>query len=155
MDRHTFPDVAVLSEHECWELLRSVATGRLAVMHGDGPDIFPLNYVVDHGTLVFRTGEGTKVTALTQSPQVAFEVDGFGATTGQAWSVVIKGRAESIGGLYEGLEALTLPLTPWQDGSKPHFVRIVPVEVTGRRFAVVDPAVWHNPLADVHPQAPE
>lgn len=155
MDENIFPEVTVLNEHECWELLRSVTTGRLAVIRGEGPDIFPLNYVVDHGTVVFRTGDGAKIAALTESPQVAFEVDGFGADTGEAWSVVIKGLAERISDLYEGLDALTLPLAPWQDGSKRRFVRIVPTEVTGRRFAVVDPAVWHNPLADVPAQAPE
>lgn len=155
MDEHTFPEVTVLNEHECWNLLRSVTTGRLAVIHDGQPDVFPLNYVVDHGTVVFRTGDGTKIAALTQSPQVAFETDGFTAGTGEAWSVVIKGLAEQISDLYEGLDALTLPLAPWQDGTKHHFVRILPTEVTGRQFAVVDPRVWHNPLADVPAQAPE
>lgn len=149
------PEVTVLNEHECWELLRSAATGRLAVIRDDAPDVFPLNYVVDHGTVVFRTGSGAKIAAMTESPRVAFEVDGFGADTGEAWSVVIKGLAERISDLYEGLEALTLPLAPWQDGVKRHFVRVVPTEVTGRRFSVVDAAVWHNPLADVPAQAPE
>lgn len=155
MDDQTNSEVAVLNEHECWTLLRSSTTGRLAVISGEGPDIFPLNYVVDHGTLVFRTNAGAKISALEQTPQVAFEVDGYRADTGQVWSVVIKGGAELITSLYEGLDALVLPLAPWQAGAKPHFVRIVPTTVTGRRFAVVNPDVWHNPLADAPAQAPE
>lgn len=155
MADQTPPEVTVLNEHECWTLLRSTTTGRLAVINGDGPDIFPLNYVVDHGTLVFRTGAGTKVTALERTPQAAFEVDGYAADTAQAWSVVVKGSAESINSLYEGLDALVLPLAPWQAGAKHHFMRIVPTEVTGRKFAVADAGIWHNALADTPAQAPE
>ncbi|MEO7124690.1 MAG: pyridoxamine 5'-phosphate oxidase family protein [Nakamurella sp.] len=155
MDGQPHPNVSVLNEHECWELLRSISTGRLAVSSDDGPNIFPLNYVVDHGAIVFRTGEGSKAAALTASPQVAFEVDGYDSDTTQAWSVVIKGEAESIDGLYEGLDALTLPLAPWHAGEKHRFVRIVPTELTGRRFTVVDAKTWHNPLADAPVSAPE
>ena len=36
-------------------------------------------------------------------------------------------------------EALDLPLFPWHASPKPRFVRIEPVEVTGRRFHVVEP----------------
>jgi uncharacterized protein len=45
----------------CWALLRSQEAGRLAVLIADRPEIFPINYVVDHGTVVFRTAEGTKL----------------------------------------------------------------------------------------------
>jgi nitroimidazol reductase NimA-like FMN-containing flavoprotein (pyridoxamine 5'-phosphate oxidase superfamily) len=155
MDGQSNFEVTVLNEPECWTLLRSSSTGRLAVISGEGPDIFPLNYVVDHGTLVFRTGAGAKINALQQTSQVAFEVDGYHPDTGQVWSVVIKGGAERITSLYEGLDALVLPLAPWQAGVKPHFVRIVPTAMTGRRFTVVDPDIWHNPLAEAPAQAPE
>lgn len=155
MDDQLHPEVAILNEHECWELLRSVGTGRLAVSSDDGPNIFPLNYVVDHGAIVFRTGEGTKIRAITDSPQVAFEVDGYDEDNGQAWSVVIKGQTEFISSLHEGLEALVLPLAPWQAGAKRRFVRVVPTEVTGRRFTVVDAETWHNPLADAPVSSPE
>src|SRR5680860_1471871 len=44
-----------LLQEECWRLLREASVGRLAVWHGDGPDIFPINYATDHGTVIFRT----------------------------------------------------------------------------------------------------
>ena len=78
----------------CWNLLRSAEVGRLAVSIKDQPDIFPINFVVDHGTVVFRTAEGTKLAAAVLGRGVAFEADGFDAGAGEAWSVVIKGRAE-------------------------------------------------------------
>ena len=55
--------MTILEENTCWELLRDAEVGRLAVSIGERPDIFPVNFVVDHGSIVFRTAEGTKLAA--------------------------------------------------------------------------------------------
>ena len=47
--------VVELDESACWGLLRSVEVGRLAVVVNHRPEIFPINFVVDHATVVFRT----------------------------------------------------------------------------------------------------
>ena len=60
--------------------------------------------------------------------------DGYDATDGEAWSVVVKGKARLIENMFEYLEAEELPLFPWHLGSKPNIVRIEPEDVTGRRF---------------------
>lgn len=136
-----------LPAHACWALLHTTAIGRLAVWAGDHPDIFPLNFVTDHGTIVFRSGAGTKVaSALTETP-VALEIDGYESDTSKAWSVVVKGRAESIKVGHELMATLELPLFPWQAGVKGHFLRIVPQAVTGRRFPIADPEAWASPVA--------
>jgi nitroimidazol reductase NimA-like FMN-containing flavoprotein (pyridoxamine 5'-phosphate oxidase superfamily) len=127
--------VEVLSEKECWDLLCDSVVGRLAVIAGGSPDIFPVNPVVDHGSIVFRTSAGTKL-AGTKGKDVAFEVDGYDPGTGRAWSVVVKGRATEVRDVEATIRALPLPLTPWQPGRKPFFVRIEPDVVTGRRFTV-------------------
>jgi hypothetical protein len=44
--------VLVLPEHTCWTLLRSAEVARLAVVIDAQPDIFPINFLVDHGTIV-------------------------------------------------------------------------------------------------------
>ena len=132
------PGVIELDESQCWTLLRSEEVGRLAVSIMNRPDIFPINYLVDHGTVVFRTAEGTKLAAAVLGTAVAFEVDGYDAPSGEAWSVIVKGRAAEIVRLPEVLEALDLPLFPWQSAPKPRFVRIEPDEITGRRFHVVE-----------------
>lgn len=124
-----------LSVSECWALLRSVPVGRLGVVVGGQPDIFPVNHVVDHGTIVVRTASGTKHTAADGHP-VAFEVDGYDADRSEAWSVVIKGVARSVDRLHEVVDALQLPIFPWQEGLKPRFLRIEPDTVTGRRIQV-------------------
>jgi nitroimidazol reductase NimA-like FMN-containing flavoprotein (pyridoxamine 5'-phosphate oxidase superfamily) len=135
MTTHETTDTQVLSTNQCWELLRESVVGRLAVTVDGSPDIFPVNPIVDHGTIVFRTTAGTKLAA-TKGRDVAFEVDGYEAGTAQAWSVVVKGTASEILEIEETLRALRLPLFPWQPGRKPRFVRIEPLSVTGRRFVV-------------------
>ena len=126
----------VLSASESWMLLRESVVGRLAVAVDGQPEIFPVNYVVDHGSIVFRTAEGTKLSGSVDRP-VAFEVDSYDPSSGQAWSVVAKGTAREVARLYEVLDTLDLPLFPWHAAPKPRIIRIEPDEVSGRRFDVV------------------
>jgi hypothetical protein len=136
-----------LSESTCWALLRTTSVGRLAVWVEDHPDIFPLNYAVDHGTVVFRSRAGTKVSAALSDAPVALEADGYDAGTAEAWSVVIRGNAEEISGGPDLIDTLGLPLFPWQAGDKGRFIRIVPTTTSGRRFPIADPGVWQTPLS--------
>jgi len=125
-----------LSAAECWDAIRSAEVGRLGVIIDGHPEIFPINYAVDHGTVVFRTGEGTKLDGALSGNPVAFEVDGYDPETNRAWSAVIKGAAEVPQGIDEIVETVMLPIFPWQAGIKSRYIRIVPREVTGRRFRV-------------------
>lgn len=143
-----------LEVNVCWALLRSHQVGRLAFAIADQPEIFPVNYAVDHGTVVFRTGEGAKLTG-TVGRDVAFEADGYEAETGDAWSVVVKGRGEEISRVPDLLDTADLPLFPWHGAPKQRFVRIVPTEVSGRRFHVVDSAAWETRWTGVPRSAPE
>ena len=128
-----------LTPSECWVLLREAVVGRMAVIVGDRPEIFPVNHIVDRGSLVFRTAAGTKLSAAVGNP-VAFEVDGYDPVTGNAWSVVVKGHAEEVTRLHDVLEVVDLPLFPWHSLPKPRFVRIDADSVTGRRFRVQEMA---------------
>jgi nitroimidazol reductase NimA-like FMN-containing flavoprotein (pyridoxamine 5'-phosphate oxidase superfamily) len=128
--------MTILEPDLCWNLLRSTEVGRLAVSIMDQPDIFPINFVVDHGTVVFRTAEGTKLAAAVLGRGVAFEADGLDVGAGEAWSVVIKGQAGEVLEMIEVFEATDLPLFPWLTSPKPRFVRIVPESITGRSFHV-------------------
>ena len=148
MNKPSVPEVENLDTKQCWEQLRGVSVGRLAVWMGDHPDIFPINYKVDHGTLVFRTGEGTKLHAALGATPVALEADGVDTGSGVAWSVVVKGTAASIQLTQEVLDTVGLLLFPWQAGRKDHFVRIIPTTMTGRRFKVTPPLTWWSPLDD-------
>ena len=141
------PGIEELSVQYCWALLRESVVARLAVTVAGGPDIFPVNPIVDHGTIVFRTTAGTKLAAARGKP-VALEVDGYDAGTARAWSVVMKGRAVEVLEREEVLRALRLPLYPWQPGRKPRFVRVEPDTITGRRFVVDGGFRTHSENAD-------
>ncbi|MBB2892739.1 pyridoxamine 5'-phosphate oxidase family protein [Flexivirga oryzae] len=137
-------DTVELPTDECWELTRSVRVGRLAVIVDGKPDIFPVNHLVDDETIVIRTGSGTKHSAADRQP-VAFEVDGYDLQHAVAWSVVIKGTARSIERVHELVEALQLPVFPWQHGAKPRFLRIEPQTITGRRITVSSSDLYRDP----------
>jgi hypothetical protein len=131
----------ILSESECWELLGGAAVGRLAVDIAGQPDIFPINFITDHGGIVFRSAAGTKLAGAVLNRFVAFEIDGYQPGDRTAWSVVVKGQARAIERMQEVFDAEDLPLFPWLAWDKPNFVRIEPMVVTGRRYHIVDSAV--------------
>lgn len=131
-------EVSELSERECWARLRAEAYGRLAVMGPEGPVIYPINAIVDHGSIVFRTTEGTKLDAMRADPRVAFEVDGWNPGDSMAWSVLVSGTANEVTRMHEGLDVTELGVTPWQAGSKPTFIRVMPTSISGRMFRRVE-----------------
>ncbi|MFI7482514.1 pyridoxamine 5'-phosphate oxidase family protein [Kocuria sp. M1R5S2] len=140
-------DVEELTAEDCWDLLGPAGTGRLAVVVDGEPEIFPVNYAVDEGTVVLRSGKGTKTAGALSGASVAFEVDGRDASAGRAWSVVLKGHAQDVPPGHELMNALELPLFPWQAGRKDTFLRILPAAVTGRRFSVLEPEAWDSTAA--------
>lgn len=139
MDALRVDPTSELDEIDCYERLRGEDVGRLAVSIKNIPDIFPINFVVDKRTIVFRTAEGTKLAAALLGSGVAFEVDGYDSAAGLAWSVVVKGRAVEVEKMDDLFHVEELPLFPWHAGPKLRFVRIVPSEVTGREFRVIAP----------------
>lgn len=131
-----------LSESECWSLLRTVDVGRLATPTASGGvDVFPVNHVVDQGSVVFRTAVGNKLTHALDATEVAFEADNAALTFDlhaergdDPWSVVMHGTAELITRPTELFDSFELTVRPWHDSDKPYFVRLVPTTVSGRRF---------------------
>ena len=124
--------VAEIPEDECWHLLASRALGRLVTSVAGQPEIFPVNFVVQRKTLLFRTGEGTKLLSTVLNSRVAFEADDH--TVEEGWSVVVRGRAQEMKTSEEIAEAERAQLLPWTATTKRHYVRIIPYEITGRRF---------------------
>lgn len=132
------PPFEVIPESECWMLLRSLDVGRLAMATDDcSVEIFPINFVVDHGTIVFRTAAGTKLSRVAQTSEVAFEADDSDLDDGIAWSVVVKGHAQQIDGRTDLFDAFEIDLRPWHNTNKPFFVRLEPRSISGRRFTRV------------------
>lgn len=137
---HLAEGTEVLLDDECWVLLDTASVGRLAIAIAGKPDIFPVNFVVDGDSLVFKTGAGTKFAAAALLHDVALEIDGYEPEDRTAWSVVVKGRAHEVERMEEVFAAEDLPLFPWAAHPKPNFVRITVDQITGRRFHIVDDA---------------
>ena len=141
--------VRQLSHEDAWARLRSMVVGRLAFSLDGRLEIIPVNYLVDRGTLLFRTAPGTKFAASIGRLPAVFEVDGYEQEQREAWSVVAHGHLEPVLDTAEVIDVVALRLFPWQGGEKGLFVRVVPEEVTGRQFPFADPAHWVSPLTGI------
>lgn len=148
-NKNMVPEAEILDPDECWKLLAEAKVGRLAVIADGHPDVFPVNFMVDGHTLVFRTGAGTKQQAIASDSVVALEADALSGEFGLAWSVVVKGRAEDTRSTGEELNQIRRGLFPWQGVGQEHLIRITPDSITGRRFNLTAPMAWHASLDDV------
>jgi len=123
--------VTHLSEAQALELMAGAKVGRLATVIDRQPDIFPVNFLLDGTSIVFRTAEGSKLLQLTVNSGVAFQADGWNSDGG--WSVVVKGTAEEVTDAVER-GRIEQALHPWVPSVKTHVIRIVVAEIEGRRF---------------------
>ena len=79
-----------------WSLLSSLSLGRFVTCLDGRPEIFPVNFVTQRPTVLFRTAEGTKLFGAATHPFVAFEADYHDAELTYGWSVIVKGRAHVL-----------------------------------------------------------
>jgi uncharacterized protein len=133
-----------LPRDECLGLLAENRFGRLGVAMAEGaPVIRPVNYVFDQPSqsVIFRTSAGSKLHALLQTAEAAFEIDGIDEVSSTGWSVIIHGMAEQVTSPAEVRRLDALGLAPWAPGRRRHWVRIRARTVTGRRIVGLDDAV--------------
>ncbi len=128
-------NVVILSEEDCWSLLRNHNLGRLAIVVEGRPRIFPVNYAAAEAVVVFRTEPGAK---LKHGPGSAacFEIDGHDQGTSMAWSVMVVGVLEDVtDGDDERSRGLRrLPAEPAAPGNRLHWLALNADEVSGRSF---------------------
>lgn len=131
-----------LTVEQCRAILAGNRVGRLVTVVDREAEIFPINYVLDQHSLVFRTAEGSKLFALTVNHRVTFEVDGWDSSGG--WSVIARGTATELRSDDDIAYAETLGLRPWVPTRKTHWVRIDIDQITGRQFRFGDeePTNW-------------
>lgn len=135
--------LTILPVHECWDLLAGVTLGRLVTSVDGRPEIFPVNYVVQRRTILFRTAEGTKLVSTAINNQVLFEVDDHNVAEG--WSVIVKGHARSLRTGEEINDAERAQVLSWTAPEmKTHYVRVIPEIVTGRRFQFGSPPMGQS-----------
>jgi uncharacterized protein len=121
---------------ECLALLARTPVGRIGGVAGDRPFIFPVNYLLDGDTVVFRTEPGTKLDGAGFG-RIAFEIDGIDPVAKLGWSVIVQGVGTEITGMIDDYsERLrALDMVPWVPGDKSHWVAIQAESITGRRLS--------------------
>jgi nitroimidazol reductase NimA-like FMN-containing flavoprotein (pyridoxamine 5'-phosphate oxidase superfamily) len=124
--------IEVLGSDECMQLLSEDVIGRVAVVIGATPMIFPVNYALDGDDIVMRTLPGSRLDS--GQGHAAFEVDSFDRTSQSGWSVLVTGHLEEVT-WYQAKEMArlqTLPVVPWAAGDRNLWLRLRPGFITGR-----------------------
>ena len=126
-----------LSRGECLGLLATKAVGRIAHAGPDGPEVVPLNFVLQHDTVLFATSPhsvlGRQLGLDVAAFQVAaFQVDDSDDDTQSGWSVLLRGRVEPVE--TDDLPPAAARPHPWASGQRSLRLRLVPRTITGRRL---------------------
>ena len=127
--------VEILDRDTCLAFLGAEVVGRVGVVDHGAPRIFPVNYVLDGDTVVFRTAPGTKLDDGPRAP-ACFEIDAFDRATRTGWSVVVLGQLEEVTSYDRAWQHVQqLPIDTWASGTKDHVLRLRPELISGRRIA--------------------
>jgi nitroimidazol reductase NimA-like FMN-containing flavoprotein (pyridoxamine 5'-phosphate oxidase superfamily) len=127
-----------LDEAECLWLISPGGIGRLAYSGRYGLTVFPVNYKVHEGAIVFRaaqdspTGEDLQTGIAHAEYQVAFEVDDIDPAARAGWSVLIHGPAHHMASEAEQTTVVDSGVEPWPGRPREYAIRITPTRITGR-----------------------
>ncbi|MEU6879153.1 pyridoxamine 5'-phosphate oxidase family protein [Streptomyces sp. NPDC046712] len=127
-----------VGEAECWELLDGHGVGRVAVEGQDGPAVFPVNYQVVDGEIVFMTAADSSLSRASASgAEVAFEEDRLDEAFSQGWSVLVVGPVHTVSDetSVRRIKDAGRP-EPWAGDGRDTLVTLSPRRVTGRRIRV-------------------
>jgi len=123
-----------MEDDECWEFLAGHSLGRVGLVHLDEPMVFPVNYLVDGRSVVFRTAPGTKLAMAGTAGPVVFEVDEATELFETGTSVMVQGTMHEVMSGVEKDRLAKLPLHAWAPGDRDHIIRIEPDGVSGRQI---------------------
>jgi nitroimidazol reductase NimA-like FMN-containing flavoprotein (pyridoxamine 5'-phosphate oxidase superfamily) len=147
----------ILPADECLRLLASVPVGRVGFVVDGEVVVLPVNHVVDGQDVIFRTAQGSKLSAAEGQNRAAFEADYCNEQTRAWWSVLVNGRAEVVDAEAD-IDRLSLSLSrlgvyPWvTDTRHPFWIRIRPTSVSGRRTPGTN---WASHPTDTSSQPPD
>ncbi|WP_282696568.1 pyridoxamine 5'-phosphate oxidase family protein [Streptomyces sp. CC208A] len=127
-----------IDEPECWELLDDHGVGRVAVTADEGPEIYPVNYQITDGDVLFVTAEDTPLAKAADSGRaIAFEQDRVDEAFSQGWSVLLVGPARRIADRATARRLKDVAYSAsWIGDGRDTVVVLTPSRVTGRRIQV-------------------
>ncbi|WP_061298298.1 pyridoxamine 5'-phosphate oxidase family protein [Herbidospora cretacea] len=126
-----------LDEKECLRLIEQGGIGRVAFGEATGLTVFPVNYRLIDGQVVFRIRKGGTMDQGISSGiddlevKIAFQVDHIDERNRDGWTVLIQGPAHHVSGseLSAGAD-----VDSWAGSDRDHYIRIAPQRVTGRKI---------------------
>ncbi|MGC9960612.1 MAG: pyridoxamine 5'-phosphate oxidase family protein [Acidimicrobiales bacterium] len=127
--------VQILDDGECRRLLGTAQLGRIGLILGEVPAVFPVNYFFSDDAIWFRTGPGVKLDAAEAGETVAFEVDDVDHSDEEAWSVLAIGTPSIVTDAAVHEIAARVPLLPWAPDTRDHLVRVNIAFLSGRRIS--------------------
>jgi nitroimidazol reductase NimA-like FMN-containing flavoprotein (pyridoxamine 5'-phosphate oxidase superfamily) len=128
----------ILDREECFRLIAPGGIGRVAFNGPYGPTVLPVNYTFHDDAIVFRTAHGGPLDQDLRTGlegvdiKIGFEVDRIDESRREGWSVLVQGPAHHVPE-DEVAEMAEVDVTPWADGERHLYVRVVPQQITGRR----------------------
>ena len=127
-------ELTVLSQSTCLDLLRDGVIGRVAMCTPDGPQIFPVNYVLFEDSVVFRTAAYSVLGTHAWQSRLAFEIDHMDYDRQVGWSVLATGPGSRVecGPTLDAIVKQWNP-RPWAAGTRPLYVRLRWDSLSGRR----------------------
>lgn len=125
----------VLSPSECHARLETRIVGRVVFVDVRGPVALPVNYVLDHEDIVFRTEAWSSILATTSAGHVGFEVDDIDEHERVGWSVLASGAVARVEDPSDLQHVTWLGPTPWArgiHGPRDRYLRLSVTQLTGR-----------------------
>jgi nitroimidazol reductase NimA-like FMN-containing flavoprotein (pyridoxamine 5'-phosphate oxidase superfamily) len=126
----------VMGLDECLERVVSTPIGRFAFELDGEIAVLPVQHITDGVDVCFRTAGDSKIEAALDHDRVAFEVDGFDATSRTGWSVLVQGTAVLVEDPAEMRAMEARAGRPWvRSLARGHrWIRIRTQSVTGREL---------------------
>jgi uncharacterized protein len=125
-----------LSRTECMNLLTEAQVGRVGVVIGALPAIFPVNYQVRGEDLVlFGAARGSSLARSTDEAVIAFQADVYDHDRRTGWTVMGVGRSTWVPRPESPTGPVDTAPDPWVTGQEPDIlVQLRLADVSGHRI---------------------
>jgi hypothetical protein len=121
-----------LGTPECLELLAAHQVGRVAYCDDAGPVVLPVNYALDHDTVLIQIAPHSSLARHLRATPASFQIDEYDEYTQSGWSVLVRGDAAYVDS--DDLPPDDRRPHTWAEGQRTLHVRITPREIAGRRL---------------------
>jgi hypothetical protein len=125
-------ELKCLERDECLRLLGTVPVGRVIYTRQALPAVELVNFALDGGDIIFKTGDSGKLGAAVYGAVVAFEADNLDLMQRTGWSVTVVGQCQAVTDALEIGRLQAIGLVPWAPGQRDHYIRIPPTIINGR-----------------------